>query len=187
MKTILSVLVLAAIALGVYYFFPATFSKPGDTAGSVATSTQPIAYTNASYGISFDYPRSYVLDEYTITEGIPSYTIVLMDADDAANIPMGGEGPASISVSIFDATTTSASTWVQESIASNFQLAMGPLSEASVDGKAAVAYRTDGLYATDNIVVIHEGKAYMFSVGWIAETDAIRSDFAQLVASVTLN
>lgn len=188
MKWFIAIVIIAALGFGVYYAMPDAFSSNNAGENTTATSTpQRQSYASTAYGLSFTYPDTYVLDERDITEGIPSHTIVLMDAMAAANIPVGGEGPASIAISIFDAATTSAREWVESSVASNFQLAAGSMTDTTIDGKSAVAYRTDGLYATDNIVVVHNSRAYMFSVGWVAESDAIVNDFQNLVASVDLN
>lgn len=189
MKWLVFIVVLVLLLAGAYYYMPELLDRAvEETATTTVTSTPTeaaLAYSSDAYGISFRYPDSYALSEREITEGIESYVIMLVDREAAANVPEFSDGPASIAISVFPATTTSAETWVRESIASNFQLSRdGTLMETRVDGVPAVSYTSDGLYATDNVVLVRDSRVYMFSVGWTSRNDAIVSDFADLLSTV---
>lgn len=191
MKWLFAILVIIVLFIGAYFAMPEWFSPGtgGTNTSSTGTSTASDfeTYESVTHGLSFRYPDSYVLEERDTDEQPSVHVITIAPRTALENVPQGGEGPPSIAISIFSATTTSAEAWVRESIASNFQLSLnGTLSSTTVDGVHAVRYTSDGLYATENVVLIHESKAYMFSVGWIDRADRIVSDFEQLMASVRL-
>jgi hypothetical protein len=155
-------------------------------------------YTNTTYGISFDYPDSYRLDETPITEGETGTMVTLTDK--GISIPTNGEGPTAITIAMYDAAgvTTSTSTlkqkakqnpmdaWITTSPYSNFTLSTLPApGTTTLAGKDARLYTWDGLYQGTTLVTIANNHLFMLSVTYEGNTDMKkREDFTDLVASV---
>ncbi len=187
---ILALLILAL--LGVYYFMPGAFGGlPDNGTTTVSTSTpgtQARTFTSTTYGISFQYPASYTLREDDATfQGTSIHVVTLSDTEALAQAPLNGEGPPSINVSISSTTATSTESWIRTSSVSNFALAATTtLSSMTVNGMPALSYQSDGLYSTNNVVLLQGGRAYHFSVAWITREDDIIEDFEQLLDTVRL-
>ncbi len=153
-------------------------------------------YRSVTYGISFEYPNSYELQEREVGNAERAhYSIVLIDKEALANIPQNGEGPPTINVDIFqnNLDKTPIETWIRGTNYSNFKLSPdGVLASTTIAGKPAFSYVVDGLYRSDAIVFAHPGRAgknniIMLSVGSLTPKDRIRKDFENVVASITLN
>lgn len=142
-------------------------------------------YSNARYGISFSYPKDYVLKEHEVTEGM-SGTVATITEDDAP-LPENGEGPTAITVSMYDgsAATSSLPVWIKTSPYSNFSLArQAEPGITQVAGQDAYLYTWDGLYQGTTVVTKHAGNIIMFSVTYDGETDLEkRAAFTDLVAN----
>src|SRR3989338_6659746 len=148
MKIILTILAIIALLVAGNYIY----AKMNNKVAIPDTNVQSMLgmYDNATYGISFKYPENYVLSERNTGNGErASHNITLMDKTDAANIPVGGEGPVAITVDIFqnNLDTQTVENWINNSSASNYKLSPdGALSPATVGGASALAYGWDGLY-----------------------------------------
>jgi len=189
MKTILTILAVIALLVAGNYIYAKmnnTVATP-DTNGQSALGT----YHSATYGISFQYPDSYVLAERESGNGERAqHTITLMDKTAAANIPVGGEGPPAITIDIFqnNLEKQTVENWINNSSASNYKLSPdGTLTQASVAGAPALAYGWDGLYRGASIVFAHKQNIVMLSMTSLTAEDQIIFDFANLVASMRLN
>jgi hypothetical protein len=185
---ILGLLILAL--LGLYYFMPDAFGNlPNTGANTPATTTggsQTRTYSSDTYDISFQYPASYALREDDTTfQGTRIRVITLADSQALESAPQNGEGPPSISVSISSTTATSTESWIRTSAVSNFALSTATIfGTTTIDGVQALTYESDGLYATNNVVLLTGGRAYHFSVGWITRQDEIISDFQRLLSTI---
>ncbi len=148
-------------------------------------STPMQSYTNAEYGISFNYPATYALNEYSYAD---RKTIVLADKEALAQAPQNGEGPTSITFDIIkNPTGLSSSEWVRQNSASNFQLATGGLASTTQAGIEAVAYMWDGLYRGESYVFGNDADIVMASVTMLETTDQIRKDFERILRTLVLN
>lgn len=65
-----------------------------------------------------------------------------------------------------------------------FQAFDGNLTPVTIGGSSGLAYRSTGLYETDNAVAAQPLYVYRFSAGWISDKDRIRGDFQDLLRSV---
>jgi hypothetical protein len=172
----------------VYFFWPASFSiSPGPTAPS---SLQDTGYTFDALGITFLYPKTYVFESYPQEdEEGPWQDFVLVAEADKISADQNGasEGPVSIGVSVFpNPDQKKLEEWVRTSKHSNFDIsADGQLSPSSIGGQPALAYRYSGLYETDAVAVSWQDQIFILSVGWITADDSIRSDFENLLKTVT--
>lgn len=148
---------------------------------------QPIetvqTYSSPTLGVEFEYDSEYVVEERNATT---SNTIVLMRSEDVKNIPEGGEGPPSITVTVLKNTKNQfPSVWAQENkIYSNINLVMGSTTEYVLGGANAIRYTADGLYVSDTIVVAHGENMYVFSGAYMDTNSEIRQDFIKLLATV---
>ncbi len=175
-------IILIVIALSAGYWFWGS----GDlTAPSVYQT-----FSDANLGLEFKYPAGYVLQVGAGADGNSEFvqSLVLLTAEDAAAPrPIGGEGPATITIQIFKNTLKQwPAVWAETHPQfSNINLKQGEVKEVVVGGAKAVRYLADGLYASDNVVVAHGEKIYVFSGMFISEDSDLRRDFEPLLNSVT--
>lgn len=141
------------------------------------------AYTTGSDGYTLVEPEAAV-------EGGPVKTLMLVHADDRAayeNPPQGGEGPATITIQVFENDKKQfPRQWAEQNNAySNIGLLIGEVSESVVGGANAIRYKADGLYAM-NVAVFANGE-HMFVVqgGYRSESDPTAVDFEPLLNTIT--
>jgi len=177
----LGLIVVLALAGGGYYLW----------SNSAVDSQEPVVevedheYHSAQYGLSFSYPDTYGMTEHD--EGTAeriTHAVVLMDKD--FQIVPESEGPPVIAVTIFEnPENLSLSKWITDTSYSNYKLATDPtLTPTFVGGQIAFLYSHSGLYETDAVVTMYNGRVYMFTTGWIAATDQIRTDFQKVLDTV---
>lgn len=147
---------------------------------------------SSSEGYTFSYPQSYVVIENPIEKNqgpdFQTESLSLMTRTEYKNL-MGSdvprEGPTSISIEVFEnSRNLSAGAWVETSPRSNFNREMGNYKNTTLAGETAVAYAWSGLYEGESVAVSYDKKMYIFSVTWMSQSDVIRSDFRDLLASV---
>ncbi|MEZ0209046.1 MAG: hypothetical protein ACAH17_02635 [Candidatus Paceibacterota bacterium] len=148
-------------------------------------------YTNPAYGISFDYPSHYNLEENSLSS-VQGATVVVL-TDKKSIIPSNGEGPVSITVGMyplsafsFPAGANQLLSWITSSPYSNFaQSSQTQPSLTTVGTKNAYLYTWDGLYQGTTVATTHEANIVVFSVTYDGNNDMqIRKDFTDLVANV---
>jgi hypothetical protein len=99
----------------------------------------------------------------------------------------GGEGPPTINFDIYEnPSEPNALAWVKGNQFSNFALSDGKYEEKSVSGKPAVTYKSDGLYPTDNVVVMNRDYVLHISGGYLGADDEIRDHFEDVLESLEL-
>jgi len=182
---LLWIAVLVIAAAGVYVYLDRT-GADRDTAPEGALKI----YSSDALGISFQYPSNYILKERnTGNAEREAYAITLMDKDDVANIPVGGEGPTAITVDFFqnNVDNLTPEQWIQNTQDSNYKLSPdGVLTPTTVGRVSALAYSWDGLYRGNSIVFGHKRNIVMLSVTMMTPDDQIVTDFAGVVASIQL-
>ncbi len=181
-KNIFLVLILILLlAGGGYYLWQSGVSEEPEP----VTEVEDNEYHSAHYGVSFSYPDTYTMTEHDQgTAERMVHTVVLIDS---AYANSGGmEGPPAIAVSVFEnPENESLETWIRGNSYSNFKLATDEtLTPTTVGGVPALAYTHSGLYETDAVVVMQNGRVYMFTAGWISADDQIRDDFKEVLNSV---
>jgi hypothetical protein len=146
-------------------------------------------YTNATYGISFSYPTSYVLTEMDApgSEMRKHHVITLMRKEDLP-LPERGEGPPAITIDIYqnnlDKQTTEG--WIRNSRESNFKLGEGRLASTTISGFPALSYRWSGLYEGSTIVLAEPNWIYAFTVTYLEMGAPIVQDFVALREGVQI-
>lgn len=189
LKPLALLAVIAIILFAVYLMMqPGVEGTIGEDVPDEAPTVQ--IYDSAAYGLRFSYPESYVLTEHDAGSGERTHhTIVLMDSTAAANLPIGGEGPPAISIDIFgnDIDALPVEAWIKNTSASNYKLSTDQtLTPATVGGSAGLSYTWDGLYRGESTVIAHGDNILMLSGTYMDSTDAIRTDFSELLRTVQL-
>ncbi len=190
MKKLLIIIVVLLAAWGVYYVLKIDKNQTNGVTEDVNMTT----YSSQELGFEFDYktgPNGYVLDERIPADiGEHVRTLILYTSEDmqrieAGQVPVGGEGPAVITVSVFRNTDKQqALNWAESNIQhSNINLATSNTEEVTVGGANAVRYTADGLYASDNVVVTHGENVYVFVGQYIDADSDLKKDFSPLVES----
>lgn len=144
-------------------------------------------YSNDTYGVSFAYPKQYVIQEGIVGEGADEhYTISIIDGTALQMVPERGEMPPAIVVQFYPNPQRQAlGEWITRNpSASNYERVLGSLGSSTVGTRSAVRYAWDGLYRAETFVTEHAGAIAMFSVMYDAPTDQIRQDFDALLGSV---
>ncbi|HVV39270.1 MAG TPA: hypothetical protein VHD31_03000 [Candidatus Paceibacterota bacterium] len=154
------------------------------------TATAPIAqektYSSQTAGVAFTYPKTYILGERADSfEGSPITVLTLLPTDVA--VPDMSEGPPGISVLVVpNPENIPLEDWVRTKSISNIGLSMDlSLGSTTVAGESAVAYKFPGLYENDAVAVAHAGRVYLFFGSWSDANAPIRSDFQNLLKTVT--
>lgn len=178
---IISLIIL--VSLGLY--FTARIDKK-------ETTNNLSVYSNSKLGIEFTHqvgPEGYVIQESTPSSQMENMlgSIVIMQTEDAGReMPVGGEGPATMTIEIFKNTKKQwPLNWAEANTQySNINLKMGDVGESVVGGANAIRYMADGLYASENHIVAHGGYIYKITGMFMTEDSKLRKDFAPLVNSI---
>ncbi|HEU0085369.1 MAG TPA: PsbP-related protein [Candidatus Paceibacterota bacterium] len=183
----------AVLMLGVGYMALINSQMPPVEVPDLRQDPIYTTYSSDELGFLFEYrlaPDGYVLEEREPSDSDASTlqkTLILMQVEDSLQeMPEGGEGPAVISISIFENSKKQfPQTWADENLAhSNVNLVMGEISEAVVGGANAIRYMADGLYASENVVVAHGDNIYVITGQYLDESSTLRQDFAPLLESI---
>lgn len=185
MKKIISIIIILLVFVGLYFVLSISENTKNQ---EVNRSTA--VYSSKELGIEFTHPvgqDGYVLEENTpaVEQGLLK-TVVLIRAEDVNKIPVGGEGPATITLNVFKNLKKQwPRIWADEHVqSSNINLKVGDVLETTVGGANAIRYKADGLYASDTIVVAHGENIYVIRGMYIDENSLLRMDFSPIVQSI---
>lgn len=142
-------------------------------------------------GISFAFPRGYVLEEtYPGPQDHADLikTFVLMDEEeyDLLGTLTDTEGPPAITILIFrNEQEKDPRAWMlQPEFAGYIPPQVGEIADISIGALPAISFSADGLYANDNVVVSHGGNLVFMSVAYNEPESQQRKVFRDIVASV---
>ncbi|MBI4079753.1 hypothetical protein HY414_00805 [Candidatus Kaiserbacteria bacterium] len=191
MKIAISILALAVLLVGAYLLLGYLAPTPTEDNGHVETVDETTArYAAPLYGISFEYPRTYLLREKEVGDAERRhYSIVLADAEALRNLPQNGEGPPAITIDVFqnNLDQLSIEEWVRGMSFSNYKLSPdGLIASTSVAGVPALSYTWDGLYRGLSSVFAHKDNILMFSVSFFSLDDQILTDFNRVLSGLDL-
>lgn len=150
--------------------------------------------TSEEYGYQFEYPKGpdgYIVldDEEELGEAYLSGVVLFNrgEYEEFTQSTDAREGPPAMHVRVYENTDNlSAPVWtMQNTLASNYELMIGDEEEAVVGGANATHYTVDGLYPINTYIVAHGGYIYVLMGAYLADTDAIYTDFEALVDSLT--
>lgn len=179
-------IILAVIVVIVAGFLFAKSSPSG------VNNVELTTFSSSELGLEFNYKAGsdgYVLEEMSssaVGSG-PMKTLVLTRSEDKlSGVPVGGEGPPTITLNIFDNKNKQwPQTWVDTHTQySNINLKITNPVETSIGGAKAIRYMADGLYVSDNVVITHGDSVYMVSGMFLEEDSNLRRDFQPLLDSI---
>lgn len=182
-KIYIAALILALVFIGSYFFHKADKNEMVST-----TST----YSNPNLGIEFTYKvgsNGYVIREILAPDSAQDLkgTIVLMRTEDALReMPVGGEGPATITIQVVkNSKNQEPEVWAEShNIYSNVNLKLGDTSEYVLGTVKAVRYAATGLYESDNVVAIFGENVYVFTGNYMDAESELRKDFISILGSI---
>lgn len=181
-----SVLLLVVVGIGVYFVV-----NKGEQ-GQVVEESNPVIFTDQEINLEFTYPEGddgYILKQMGASGevlGLVDFIVLTKTEDTLKEIPIGGEGPAIISIAVYENTKKEwPAVWVMNNPRlSNYNLKMEEPRETSVDGAKAVNYFADGLYASNNFIVTNGKYVYVFSGQYLDKDSKIFTDFENILSSV---
>lgn len=162
-----------------------SISEPAEEE-SEATTNQ--VYTNDSYGFEFTYPDRYYIDSpVPIQPTNPDVQEIIQiwqqaDYEDIqGRLGEATELPPNITIQVIDNSAQKPLTDWKEDLSSDDDR---PLT---LDGQAAIAYSSTGLYEQDNVLVPTPSGQYVlhFSVGYFDAESPMRDDFQTIVQSLS--
>lgn len=194
-KTIVSIVVVVLVILGIYLAMKGdgddTKNPNNQQTASTATST---VYSNSAYGVSFQYPAKYVIEEKKLNDAQGKRTVVTLitkaDKDLLAQIQGPVDGPTSITVEIYEGAAKKQylTTWVKNTKASNFNLSTNKqVASTSIQSVEAVAYSWSGLFGANSVAFAYRDNIVVVSMTYITAQDAIWKDFGSIIQGMKLN
>lgn len=182
-------LVVGVIIGAVGYNLIYTATHTGSTISKHANGID--TYSNGTYGISFNFPDTYVVREKdSVVANNKRHTITLLSKADAT--PSASTTPiediTTINIDVFqNSANTALAEWVKNTPESNFKLGDGVAAPASLAGQPAVTYSWNGSKTKGNsIVFAHKDNIVMASMNFLTYQDDIWKDFAGVIQSLTL-
>jgi len=176
----------AVVATIGYFFFSQYLVSRLDGTGGVPAPQESMQQYSSEDGVSFMYPDAYELSSRTEGNAERQWDVLVLLPKGYVP-PVAGEGPPTISMSVFPNTEgLSLEQWVQGDARSNWKLIVDERASRpmTVAGEPALWYHYSGLYEVDSVAVMHDGKIYLFSGDWLDPQDQIRADFNNLIETV---
>ncbi|HEX8591543.1 MAG TPA: hypothetical protein VF696_02240 [Candidatus Paceibacterota bacterium] len=190
--TLIVVLIALLVALGAAAYVTLTREKSALPVIEEPAKPQANSYASPDHGLSFSYSPGYFLSERKAGEGArPELSVVLVE-DTAENREVlegrssaPRDGPTSITVEVYpNPDRLAAEDWVRASTNWTVRTSdAAPFGSGSITG---VKYSWDGLYAGKSYVVTEGSHAYVFSVTWMAQEDAMLAEFDRLLETVII-
>lgn len=182
-------LFLVFLVTGMYYFV-----LRNETQEPVISQPEYAPYTDDGYGFTLSYPigkNGYLLSELPVHNemGGPVKILILENEEAQAQkgaVPQNGEGAPVITILVFsNVDALDLRTWAQTNILySGFDRIMSEVTDTVVGAVPALRYTTDGLYATETIVVGHNSHIFVFLGPYIEKQSKLHDDFASMIESV---
>ncbi|MBX4210702.1 hypothetical protein KW783_01895 [Candidatus Parcubacteria bacterium] len=151
-------------------------------------------YINQSFGISFDYPKDYILNERNVGVSGVHHAILLVEDNQTNRDILSGkikdtEGPPAITIDVYQnaAKENSVIDWVKTTLESNYNLSGATYSSTTVAGQPAVQYEWDGLYQGKSLVFSYKGNIIMVSATFIEHGDRTEKDFMSILKSIRMS
>jgi len=193
-KTFVGILVLIILGFFVLNNYIYT-EKQGDNTHTAGVRTYT-TYADEWLGFLFSYPigeNGYVMTEPQIgidDNGLQKI-LVLTDTQEAKlfeeNPVVGGEGPPTITILVFDnPNRQNPLLWAEtNTLYSNIGLKRSETQQIVIGGANAIQYTADGLYMSEIAVVAHGSHVYVVNGGYMDVSSAIRKDFKTILESIT--
>ncbi|HEY4520811.1 MAG TPA: hypothetical protein VJL57_00225 [Candidatus Paceibacterota bacterium] len=196
-KNLIIALVGIALALGLYVvvkhsgLIQPLGQKEEDTATTtpsiVEEKAHSITYRNNTYGIAFQYPERYVMEENSAVDGngYSMHWITLFRSQDFP-LPQNGERPPEITITIIEMKGQSLFEWLKKGN-SNYSPEDGmssALASTTVSGVEAVHYTWSGLYEGETTAFLHKDNVVAVSVTYLSPEEEHVAVYRNLLQSL---
>lgn len=181
--------IIVLLVLGFFAFNSFIYNEKQGTGEEVAVASSP------EYGFEFTYRTAPY--GYRLTEVLPGeqgdadlrkvYVLMLEDDYEALqNSPEPREGPPTINIAVYEKTgDASPDEWVAEHpLVLNLDLITSGMYPVTVGGVSGLRFTSDGLYATENVLVEHGGYMFHITGGYLDRESLIAEDFEALLKTV---
>jgi len=168
--------------------------SPHNETPATTTPEQPtpalVTYSNATLGITFQYPQDYVMKEVDLSDLFKKHSeISLTPAADV--VPSGtstpaGEAPPGITIDAYqNDARVSLNAWLEAS-SSNYYLGGSGLASTTVGSEEALQYHWSGLYEAETTAFLHRGNIVAITVTYISPEDANVAVYRQLLQTLQM-
>jgi len=148
-------------------------------------------YRNDDLGVRFEYrtsPHGYLLIEHE--DAASDVSLSLFNKEEYAEMLGSGiarEAPPSIAIRIFEnAANVLPREWAYEHTGdSNIALASN-IRDVTFAGVAGIRYTVDGLYTSDVLLLLNNGRVYLLSGEYHDNSSSVRNDFLEILTHVSL-
>jgi len=150
-----------------------------------------VTHTLNGLDLSFQYrkiPNGYLLvSQPTEERGVISYSLFKNEEyEELQNSSDPREGPPVLSITAIPIEGDDPlESFIKTNPLSGYMEGVSELEPIFVGGEEAYRYRADGLYPADVTVVKHRSVAYVFYAMYLTPEESRRTDFAQVVESVS--
>jgi hypothetical protein len=177
-------IVVALVVVAIAVYMVAANYRSVLPSAPIVQSDEP-DYSSEHLELSFDHPNFYdIQSQHAGNEEREWHVLVFVPKNYIP--PQGGEGPATITISVFDnPERTPLETWIRGDARSNFKLSEdGALTPVVVGGESGLSYRHSGLYEADAVAVQHDQRIYVFAAQWQTPEDETREQLKDLLKTV---
>ena len=163
------------------------------TAVAAATTEESntVQWTNTGLGVRFEYELgadSFLLSENRNPEPGLAMAWSLVRESELAATSDDAFGPRGLVIEVFEfapgSEPESAEAWVRGNARSNLGMGSGELKSTTVGGVEGVRYTWSGLYEGMSVVVVEEGRIWVFTVLFRRDLGELGSEFGALLDSV---
>ncbi|OHA17881.1 MAG: hypothetical protein A3H57_04415 [Candidatus Taylorbacteria bacterium RIFCSPLOWO2_02_FULL_43_11] len=178
-RKLLYLFTLLIIGIGVYAIYNNELSS-GDEVLSINR------YVGEDYGIVFDYPDRFVLEEKEIGNGERRHRLISLIESKSDDERKSDEDKEEITFDIYqnDLDKLSIDEWVLGNGNSNFKLSDGAYSTTSIGEKDAIAYEWSGLYEAKTTVFESGGHIIAVSVKYKTSGNSLTKNYDDLVKTI---
>lgn len=163
------------------------------TAVAAATTEESntVQWTNTDLGVRFEYEMGadpFLLSENRNPEPGLAMAWSLVRESELAAAADDAFGPRGLVIEVFEfapgGEPESAEAWVRGNARSNLGMGSGELKATTVGGVEGVRYTWSGLYEGMSVVVVEEGRIWVFTVLFRRDLGELGSEFGALLDSV---
>lgn len=147
----------------------------------------PHFYENSALGVTFRYPRGYVLSTHQEASRL-GHELAVVLTPKASVTPVASEPEPTITLDIYRLNEgVTVEDWIRGRSDSNFYLGTGELESADLGDQSAVRYHWSGLYEGTTLATARNGHLYLLAVTSIAPDDKILDDARLVIESFRFN
>lgn len=188
------IVILIVMGLGAFVIFNVGMSDlayiPSDGA---SLQEELVHYDSVELGLSFGYPKDYILQEKTINEAERFHKQIVLVENTETNKSLlsgkvVGDGPTAITIDVVQNNLDkyTADGFAKGNAISNYKMGDGEMVNLNISGLDGVAYGWDGLYRGESVVVATDKYVYVVSVTYIEASDKIITDFMSVMESFSV-